>query len=115
MAGIGRALAPRRREMRMSESSTVQPLTLVHLPAELRARTGDRATVEVAGGSVREIIAALDQLYPGLRFNFCTETGELRPFVNVFVDGRNVRFASLLDTPVAAGAVVHIVHSVAGG
>lgn len=99
----------------MSASSTSQPLALVHLPAELRARTGERATVEVAGGTVREIIAALDRLYPGLRFNFCTETGELRPFVNVFVDGRNVRFASLLDTPVAAGAVVHIVHSVAGG
>ncbi|HEX8730614.1 MAG TPA: MoaD/ThiS family protein [Ktedonobacterales bacterium] len=99
----------------MSASSTSEPMALVHLPSELRARTGDRATVEAPGGTVRELISALDGMFPGLRFNFCTETGELRPFVNVFVDGRNVRFASLLDTPVAAGAIVHIVHSVAGG
>jgi|SRR5512146_87520 molybdopterin synthase sulfur carrier subunit len=91
------------------------PGVLVHLPAELRARTGERASIMVASGDVRAIIAALDQVFPGLRFNLCAETGELRPFVNVFVDGRNVRFASTLDTPVAPGSVVHIIHSVAGG
>ncbi len=64
---------------------------------------------------MREIIVALDQVFPGLRFNFCTETGELRPFVNIFVDGRNIRYAAALDTPVAAGSVVYILHSVAGG
>lgn len=99
----------------MSMSSTSQQMALVHLPAQLRARTGGQATAEVVGGTVREIIVALDHLYPGLRFNLCLENGELRPFVNVFVDGRNIRYASVLDTPVAAGSVVHILHSVAGG
>lgn len=87
----------------------------VLLPSALAERTGNRTTVAVAGGTVREVIEALDAAYPGLRFNLCHETGELRPFVNVFVDGRNVRFASTLDTPVAPGSVVHIIHSVAGG
>ncbi len=99
----------------MSTPSTSQRMALVHLPAQLRTRTGGQATAEVASGTVREIITALDHLYPGLRFNLCLENGELRPFVNVFVDGRNIRYASVLDTPVAAGAVVHILHSVAGG
>ncbi len=99
----------------MSTSSTSQRTALIHLPAQLRARTGGHATTEVACGTVREIIAALDHLYPGLHFNLCQENGELRPFVNVFVDGRNIRYTSVLDTPVAAGSVVHILHSVAGG
>lgn len=88
---------------------------LVHLPSQLRERTRMQSTAEVVGGSVRELILALDQTFPGLRFNICTEDGELRTFVNIFVDGRNVRYSSGLDTPVAAGSVVHILHSVAGG
>lgn len=99
----------------MSTSSTAQSSALVHLPLQLRSRTGGQATTQVASGTVREIIAALDHLYPGMRFHLCTENGELRPFVNIFVDGRNIRFASILDTHVAAGSVVHILHSVAGG
>lgn len=99
----------------MSTSSTAQPLALIHLPPQLRSRTGGQATAEVTSGTVREIIAALDHIYPGMRFHLCAENGELRPFVNIFVDGRNIRFASVLDTDVAAGSVVHILHSVAGG
>jgi molybdopterin synthase sulfur carrier subunit len=104
-----------RRETLVSAPSTPQPTALVHLPAELRARTREQASIAVAGSDVRAIIAALDHAYPGLRFNLCAETGELRPFVNIFVDGRNIRLAADLDTPVAAGSVVHIIHSVAGG
>lgn len=88
---------------------------LVHLPAELRERTREQASITVAGADVRAIIVALDHTYPGLRFNLCAETGELRPFVNIFVNGRNIRLASTLDTPVAPGSVIHIIHSVAGG
>ncbi|HEX8995078.1 MAG TPA: MoaD/ThiS family protein [Ktedonobacterales bacterium] len=100
----------------MSASTTPQQqLVLVHLPAELRDRTGQQATILLPGGSVRDIITALDAVYPGLRFNLCTEDGELRPFVNIFVNGRNVRFSAILDTPVASGSTVHILHSVAGG
>jgi len=87
----------------------------VHLPSELRARTQQRATIEAPSGTVREMIATLDELFPGIRFNLCYETGELRQFVNIFVNGYNVRYLALLDTPVPAGATVHIIHSVAGG
>lgn len=99
----------------MSEPLASQQSALVHLPPELRARTHQDATIAIPCGSVREIIAALDDVYPGLRFELCAETGELRPFINIFVDGRNIRFATALDTPVTAGSTVHILHSVAGG
>lgn len=97
----------------MSTAPTPEPLVLVHLPAELRARA--QATIAVTSGDVRSIISALDESYPGLRYNLCAETGELRPFINIFVDGRNIRLATNLDTPVAAGSVIHIMRSVAGG
>jgi len=69
----------------------------------------------VAGRTIREIIDALDQNYPGLRFNLCHETGELRPFVNIFLNRENIRYLQDLDTPVTPGATVHILQSVAGG
>lgn len=57
----------------------------------------------------------LDSEYPGIVFRICYETGELRPFVNVFVGSENVKYLQGLDTPVGDGDTVFIVHSVAGG
>jgi len=78
-------------------------------------RTGNRHTVSVPARTIREVIDALERDYPGLRFNLCHETGELRPYVNVFLEREDVRYLQGLDTPVADGATVHIFHSVAGG
>ncbi len=87
----------------------------VHLPGALRSRAGGRLRCQAEGATVREVINALDHQDPGLRFNLCLETGELRPYVNVFVNGANVRYADGLDTPVPTGATIHIFQSVAGG
>jgi len=91
------------------------PRALVILPHALRARVNNRSSVSVCGHTVREIIAALDQDYPGLGFNLCYETGELRPYVNIFVDREDSRYHQGLDTPVRDGATIHILQSVAGG
>ncbi len=95
--------------------SLVEQSVTVRVPAALLSRTGNRQSVTVAGRTVREIIDALERDYPGLRFNVCHETGEIRPYVNIFVQAENVRYLQGLDTPVPAGTTVHIVHSVAGG
>lgn len=87
----------------------------VLLPGELHARAGGRQLVRVEGATLRAVIDALEHAYPGLRFNLCYETGELRPFVNVFVNGVHVRYAQGLETPIPAGATIHILPSVAGG
>ena len=97
------------------ESPAVAQSVRVLLPGPLRARAGNRALVVVAGNTVREVIAALDEMCPGLGFNLCYETGELRPYVNIFVGRANVRYLQGLDTPVPAGATLHILQSVAGG
>jgi molybdopterin synthase sulfur carrier subunit len=92
----------------------MSPVT-VSLPFALRAKAGHRASVPVVAQTVREVIDALDQEFPGLRFHLCYETGELRPFVNVFVEREHIRSLQGLDTPVSPGATVHILASVAGG
>lgn len=87
----------------------------VSLPGPLRQRVGNRASVTVAGRTIREIIDALEQDFPGLRFHLCYETGELRPYVNIFLNRENVRYMQGLDTPVPPGSRVYILQSVAGG
>lgn len=87
----------------------------VLLPSALTNRTANRTSIAVSGATVREVIAALDAAHPGLRFNLCHETGELRPFVNIFVNGVHVRYLRGIETPLASGATLHIMPSVAGG
>jgi len=91
------------------------PNVTVSLPTALRTRAGNRSKVVVNGSTVREVIAALDRDFPGLRFNLCYETGDLRSYVNIFLNRENIRYLDGLDTPVQDGATMHILQSVAGG
>jgi len=87
----------------------------VHLPYALRATVGNQASVTSHGPTVRAVIDALEHEYPGLRFHLCYETGELRPFVNIFLNRVHIRYLEGLDTPLPHDAVLHILPSVAGG
>ena len=88
----------------------------VRIPGPLRKITGEREVVTAdGGGNLQEIINRLDQEYPGLKERICDESGEIRRFVNLYVNGEDVRFLSGLETPVKAGDEVSIVPAVAGG
>ena len=88
----------------------------VRIPTPLRKITGDREVVTAdGGGSLLDVIDRLDQEYTGLKERICDESGEIRRFVNVYVNGEDVRFLSGLETPVKAGDEVSIVPAVAGG
>ncbi len=91
------------------------PTIPVSIPPALRSRVGGRSKVTAAGGTIRELIEALDQQFPGLCFNLCYETGQLRPYVNIFLDRENIRYLQGLDTPLSPSATVAILPSVAGG
>ncbi len=97
------------------ESPIAIPTVTISFPDALRARVGNRKSITSAGRTIREIIDALDHDFPGLRFNLCHETGELRPYVNIFLDRENIRYLQGLDTAVSPGARIHILQSVAGG
>lgn len=95
--------------------STAHALATVYLPGPLRARAGNRRSMTAAGRTIREVIDGLDEAFPGMRFHLCYETGELRPYVNIFLERENVRYLQGLDTAVPAGAAIYILQSVAGG
>lgn len=90
-------------------------VVMVKLPSQLYERAGGQRVIAAPAGTVREVIEALEERAPGLRFHLCEETGELRSYVNVFLDGVNVRNLSGLATTVPAGATLMIFPSVAGG
>ena len=97
------------------ETASATAIVTVLLPHALATRVGDQLRVQVSGATVRDMIDGLESQCPGLRFSLCLETGELRPFVNVYVNGTHVRYLQWLDTLLPPGAVVHILPSVAGG
>jgi len=85
------------------------------IPTALRGATGAASAVEVEGATIREALAAAIERYPGLEARLFDERGQLRRFLNVFVDEEDIRFESGLDTPVAPGQTVSLLPAVAGG
>ncbi len=88
---------------------------VVKIPTPLRKLTAEQDTVTGEGESLEQIISNLEASYPGLQERLCDESGQLRRFVNVFVNGEDVRFLSGLATPLKSGDEVSIVPAVAGG
>ena len=85
------------------------------LPTPLRRLAGNNETVEIETGTVEEILAGLDLRYPGFRDRVCDEGGRLRRFINIYVDGEDIRFLDNLSTKVPDGAELSIVPAIAGG
>lgn len=87
----------------------------VRIPTPLRKLTQEKDVVQGAGDTLAEMIDGLEQEFPGLKDRLCDETGELRRFVNVYVNGEDVRFQQGLQTALSGNEEVSIVPAVAGG
>jgi molybdopterin synthase sulfur carrier subunit len=87
----------------------------VRIPTPLRKLTQEQAVVQGDGGTLGEMIEGLEVQFPGLKDRLCDETGELRRFVNVYVNGEDVRFQQGLETVLTGNEEVSIVPAVAGG
>jgi len=87
----------------------------VLIPQPLRALTDGQAEVEGAAGSLAACLADLEARFPGMGERLLDDEGELRRFVNVYINGEDVRFAEGLATAVGEGDEVSIVPAVAGG
>ena len=86
----------------------------VRIPPVLRPEAGNNRHVEADGQTLREVLASLVESYPALRDRIF-EGDELPQFLNVFIDGTDVRLNEGLETPVGEGAVVVLLPAVAGG
>jgi len=87
----------------------------VRIPTPLRKLTGGADEVSIDGGNVGEIIENLEAAHPGLKERLCDEAGEIRRFVNVYVNDEDVRFLKGRDTALKDGDEVSIVPAIAGG
>ena len=87
----------------------------VRVPTTLRTLTAGESEVSVDGATVRDVLRALENAHPGFEERIIDDDGNLRRFVNVFVDDDDIRFLDGLDTPVPEGHTVAIVPAVAGG
>lgn len=87
----------------------------VKIPAPLRRATDGAGEAQLAAGSIADILQQLEEQFPPMNGRLRDEQGKLRRFVNLYVNGEDIRFLSGLDTPVADGDEVSIVPAVAGG
>jgi molybdopterin synthase sulfur carrier subunit len=95
----------------MSDASSIQIL----IPTPLRRYTNGEAKVGASGATVGDVLADLDARFPGLKERVCDPDGEIRRFVNVFVNGENVRKLQGAATPLKGGDEVGIIPAMAGG
>ena len=87
----------------------------VLIPTPLRKFTDNEDTVMVAPGNIGGIVTELSQRFPGIVKPLLDDKGELRKFVNIYLNGEDIRFASGVETSVKDGDEVSIVPAIAGG
>ena len=87
----------------------------VRIPTPLRPLTKGQGEVETKAGSVLDMIEALNTAHPGIKDRLCDDTGELRRFVNIYVNEEDIRFLKGKETSLKDGDEVSIVPAIAGG
>ncbi len=87
----------------------------IRIPTPLRKLTNDAEMVSSDAGSLLEAIDGLEGQYPGIKERLCDEAGQIRRFVNIYVNGEDVRFLDNVHTKLAPNDDVSIVPAVAGG
>jgi molybdopterin synthase sulfur carrier subunit len=87
----------------------------VRIPTPLRKLTNELEVVSVAGGTIAEVLTSLETAYPGIKERLCDADGNIRRFINVFVNDEDVRFLEETATVVKDSDEISIVPAIAGG
>jgi molybdopterin synthase sulfur carrier subunit len=87
----------------------------VRIPTPLRKLTHEQELVEVAPGTIGAAITELQSRFPGIRERLMDETGQVRRFVNIYVNEEDIRFLQNNETPLKDGDEVSIIPAIAGG
>ena len=87
----------------------------VRVPTPLRKFTKGVDEVDAQGNNIRSIVEDLEKNYPGIKERICDESGKVRRFVNVYVNGDDIRFLQNLETALKEGDNISIVPAIAGG
>jgi molybdopterin synthase sulfur carrier subunit len=87
----------------------------VRIPTPLRRFTGGAEEVGVDGSTVGHVIDDLERQFPGIKERLCDGDGRVRRFVNIYLNGDDIRFLNNLETDVKDGDELSIVPAIAGG
>ncbi len=87
----------------------------VRIPTPLRKLTYDLDTVQAEGANIGELLENLEKSYPGIKERVCDDSGNVRRFVNIFLNDEDIRFLDEKATVVKSGDEVSIVPAIAGG
>ena len=87
----------------------------VRIPTPLRKLTGDKSLVECDGKNIGELIEELEKNFKGIKQRLCEEDGNIRRFINIYLNDEDIRFREGKDTQLKDGDEVSIVPAIAGG
>jgi molybdopterin synthase sulfur carrier subunit len=87
----------------------------VRIPAPLRRLTANQSEVEVEASTLSQCLEGLESQFPGMKERLMDQEGQVQQFVNIYVNGEDIRFLQELDTPLKTGDEVSIVPAIAGG
>lgn len=87
----------------------------VRVPTPLRKYTQGADEVAAQGSNIKSMVDDLESHYPGIKERICDESGKVRRFVNVFVNGEDIRFLQNMETSLKEGDNISIVPAIAGG
>ena len=90
-------------------------MTTVRIPSPLRRYTNSQSKVQVSGATVQELIDNMEAAYPGVKSRLCDDSGQIKRYVNVFVNGEEIRTLQGAATSVADNDEISIVPAMAGG
>lgn len=87
----------------------------VRIPTPLQKLTANKKEVEIEASNIKELIEDLEKKFPGIKEKLCNEKGNLRKFINIYVNEEDIRFLQLENTPLKDGDEVSIIPAIAGG
>jgi len=87
----------------------------VRIPTPLRKLTNNEDVIEVTSGTIGDAITELQSRYPGIKERLVDDKGEVRRFVNVYVNEEDIRFLQNQNTPLKDGDEISIIPAIAGG
>jgi molybdopterin synthase sulfur carrier subunit len=90
-------------------------MATIFIPSSLRRYTAGQSKAQVNGSTINDVIEDLERQYPGVKSRLCDDSGQIKRYVNVFVNDEEIRALQGSDTPVSDKDEVSIVPAMAGG
>lgn len=87
----------------------------VRIPTPLRKLTSEKDEVNISAANVGQLIDEMENQFPGIKSRLCDESGNVRRFINLYVNNEDIRFLNGKETALKEGDIVSIIPAIAGG